>query len=139
MTDHIPFEHVSPEDAKKSATEREQEATKFPDLSAKYRYDTQKQPPPNIKLLLPWVSQLPPEIRPRELVVQYARIANKLAELWRYPLVCEKYLNELMLDERGDRQGFPQAVAQELTRLHAYYTTHVIKQHYTVWGDRVGE
>lgn len=94
---------------------------------------------PNIKLLMPWVAQLPPEIRPHELIVQYARIANKLAELWKRPVACEKYLNELMIDERGDRQGFPSAVAQELAALHIYYTTKVVTQHFTVWGDRIGD
>lgn len=98
----------------------------------------QDQEKPDIKLLMPWVQQLPPEVRPRQLVIQYARIANKLALLWTHPLVCEKYFNDLMLDERGDRQGFPAEVAMELAMLQAFFATHVLVQHFDVWGERIG-
>ncbi|MBI1890846.1 MAG: hypothetical protein HYS18_09385 [Burkholderiales bacterium] len=127
MKDEMPSKHVPPQETKPSA-------------SSSSATDKGTQPTaPNIKLLMPWIAQLPPEIRPHELIVHYARIANKLAELWKRPAACEKYLNELMIDERGDRQGFPPAVAAELAVLNVYYTTKVITQHFTVWGDRVGD
>lgn len=94
---------------------------------------------PDIRLLMPWVQELPEEVRPRQLVIQYARIANKLASLWHHPIACEKYLNELMIDERGDRQGFPAEVALELATLQAYFTTHIATPHFSVWGDRIGD
>lgn len=94
---------------------------------------------PNVKELLPWVKQLPPEVRPKELIIQYARIANKIAELWKHPHACEKYLNGLMIDERGTRKGFPPEVAYELAALQMYFNTHVLSHNYGVWGDRLDE
>ena len=35
---------------------------------------------------------------------------------------CEEYLDSLVVDQRGDRSGFPLDVAQELTALRNYYT-----------------
>ncbi len=134
----IPFEKVSVEDARASAKLEPD----TPQLSAKnwktYR-DARAQPSPNIKELLPWIQQLPMEVRPKHLIVQYARIANKLVQLWSHPQACEKYFNNLMLDERGTRQGFPPEVAQELAALQVYFNTHVLPHHFSVWGDRIGE
>lgn len=133
----LPFEKVSPEEAKAPTTL---------DLDTRSEQDRTWQPKregrepsrPDIKALFPWVQQLPPEVRPKQLIVQYARIANKLAQLWKHPIACEKYFNELMLDERGDRQGFPAEVALELAALQGYFSTHVLVHHYDAWGDRIG-
>ena len=135
----IPFEKTSVEDAADAANSTWQELP--PSKSLDKNWGTHRFPrneaKPDIKLLMPWVQQLPPEVRPRQLVIQYARIAHKLAELWKHPLACEKYFNELMMDDRGDRQGFPADVALELAALQAYFATNVLVQHYSVWGDRI--
>lgn len=90
------------------------------------------------KEVIAWLSQLPPDTRPRGLATQYPRIFNKVAELWAHPLSCEKYLDELLLDDRGSRQGFPVDVAGELTSLK----THLIEtkniRHVGVCGEPVG-
>jgi hypothetical protein len=85
-----------------------------------------------------WLSQLPADIRPRALAIQYPRIFNKIAALWIDPLSCEKYLDELMLDNRGSRQGFPADIAEELVSLkkHLVDTTNI--QKIGVWGERIG-
>ncbi|RJG00911.1 hypothetical protein [Noviherbaspirillum sedimenti] len=136
MTD-IPFEKISVEEAHNS-TWQELPPPKVLDKNWGAHRFPLSQDKPDIKQLMPWVQQLPPEVRPRQLVIQYARIANKLAELWKHPIACEKYFNALMIDDRGDRQGFPADVALELAALQAYFTTHVLVQHYSVWGDRIG-
>lgn len=141
MTDEIPFEHVTPQEAKEAIKKAEAEA-EAQSIAPRPRNHHRTPPPasaPNIKVLMPWIAGLPAELRPHELIVHYARIANRLAELWKYPLACEKFMSELMIDERGDRQGFPDKVAHELAALHLYYTTNVVKQHFDAWGERIGD
>ena len=69
-----------------------------------------------------WIAELPANVRPITLARQFPRIANSIAELWRRVARCKEYLDTLVVDERGDRSGFPPEVAQELTELHEYYT-----------------
>jgi hypothetical protein len=70
---------------------------------------------------LRWLASLPEQVRPVELTRRYPRIANKIALLWRRVARCEEYLDELVVDRRGGRKGFPLAIAQELTALRRYY------------------
>ena len=138
--DAIPFEKVTVGEAK-AITAPEPAAPKPSQKNWKHRRVQERpldQSGPDIKLLHPWIAQLPAEVRPKSLIIQYPRIANRLAELWRHPIACEKYLNELMIDGRGDRQGFPSEVAQELAALQIYFNKHVLPPHFTVWGDRIG-
>lgn len=133
----IPFEKTSVEDAANSTWQEPPPSKSLDRNWGTYRFP-RNVTTPDIKLLMPWIQQLPAEVRPRQLVIQYARIAHKLAELWKHPIACEKYFNELMIDNRGDRQGFPSDVALELAALQAYFATNVLVQHYSVWGDRIG-
>ncbi len=55
------------------------------------------------------------------LARKFPRIANSIAQLWRRVARCEEYLDSLVVDQRGDRSGFPPNVAQELTALRNYY------------------
>src|SRR6202521_475085 len=70
-----------------------------------------------------WLGILPKGVRPMRLGQQFPRIANKLAILWEEPAVCRKFLTSLMLDDRGDRAGFPPEVIMELGALEAYMDT----------------
>lgn len=47
---------------------------------------------------------------------KFPRIVARLVELW-HSGACRPYLNSLLLDERGDRQGFPPEVMDELILL----------------------
>ena len=69
-----------------------------------------------------WIAGLPPDVRPVTLARKFPRIANSIAELWRRVARCEEYLATLVVDQRGDRSGFPPDVARELTALCNYYT-----------------
>ena len=65
-----------------------------------------------------WLAQLPRNVRPNLLMLKYPRIVNRVASLWSRPVQCEKYLDELLFDTRdGTRQGFPAAIAFELSYL----------------------
>ena len=85
-----------------------------------------------------WLAELPANVRPRELVRIYPRIANRLAEIWKRPLQCERYLDELMMDTRGNRRGFPREVATEIAALKVHFLSISTAIHYDVWGTRIG-
>ena len=74
-----------------------------------------------MNLLLPstgrWVEILPAAIQPRALIKQFPRVANVLARSWDDRDSVERYLNDLLIDRRGNRQGFPPDVHLELLNL----------------------
>ena len=84
-----------------------------------------------------WLDQLPPELQPGGLVQQFPRITNRLAEMWGRPLQCERYLDALVLDNRGTRTGFPPDVTAELINLKVHYLNNVVVQRFDAWGVRV--
>ncbi len=84
-----------------------------------------------------WLDSLPPEVQPGGLVQLFPRIANKLAEIWNRPHQCERYLDALVLDNRGDRKGFPLDVAVELGKLKAYYLASVVMPKLDPLGQRI--
>lgn len=64
-----------------------------------------------------WLSNLAEKQRPNMLAGQFPRIANRLALLWPDATATQAYLDELMFDKRGNRQGFPIAISLELATL----------------------
>jgi hypothetical protein len=68
---------------------------------------------------LRWLAQLPREVRPLELFHTYPRIANQLAALGNAAAVSA-FVGDLLIDKRGDRQGFPGGIALELSRLQEH-------------------
>lgn len=67
-----------------------------------------------------WLYDLPREERPIQLAIQFPRIINKFADIWRDDQATADYLVELLVDRRGNRRGFPTAVVEDLLRLRAY-------------------
>jgi hypothetical protein len=70
---------------------------------------------------LKWFAALPFDVRPMALVTRYPRIANVLALHWSRPAACRAYFDDLLVDHRGTRQGFPADVQRDLVALHDYY------------------
>lgn len=68
-----------------------------------------------------WARGIPSDIRPRALVIKFPRIANILAAAWANPIQFDKALREFMMDSRGQRQGFPLDVLNDLANLRAYF------------------
>ena len=68
-----------------------------------------------------WLRSLPKDVRPMALVTQYPRIANLLALQWSKPVACRAYFDELLVDHRGNRKGFPPDVRRNLQTLRDYY------------------
>lgn len=54
---------------------------------------------------------------------QFQRIADKIAETWPNA-ECARYIDSLLVDTRGGRQGFPAEVMSELFLLHALMEAH---------------
>ena len=63
----------------------------------------------------------PPDIRPNALLAKFPRIANLIAVLWQDPNSLRRYIDDLLVDKRGNRQGFPLDILRELFALRAYY------------------
>ena len=78
-----------------------------------------------LETLLPattrWVETLPQEFQPTAIGETFPRIANALASLWTKPEALTSYLNDLLVDTRGGRRGFPVKVLRELHSLRALY------------------
>ena len=70
-----------------------------------------------------WFGRLPLDAYPRELASQYPRIVNLIALQWDDSEACSAYFDELLVDRRGARQGFPARVQLELMRLREHWHT----------------
>lgn len=64
-----------------------------------------------------WARKFPLQSRPLELCNVYPRVANRIAECWDDVAATEVVLDDLLVDHRGGRNGFPAQIAIELLRL----------------------
>jgi hypothetical protein len=80
-----------------------------------------------------WMTFLP--FQPVALANKFPRIANTLATLWARPDSIRAYMNDLLVDKRGGRKGFPTDVLGELHALNAYYAT-LHPDEAVEWDDR---
>jgi hypothetical protein len=68
-----------------------------------------------------WASTLPPTFRPNALLAKFPRIANLIAALWQDPSSLRRYVDDLLVDKRGNRKGFQPDILRELFALRAHY------------------
>ena len=68
-----------------------------------------------------WASRLRLDARPNALLGKFPRIANLLAVLWADPNSLRRYIDDLLVDKRGNRQGFPLDILRELFALRDYF------------------
>jgi DNA-binding NarL/FixJ family response regulator len=82
------------------------------------------------EILLPrtmrWIATLPDDFQLTATAKAFPRIANELAVLCSEQQELTDYLDELLVDRRGRRQGFPLRVLSELHALRAYCSTFVV-------------
>lgn len=69
-----------------------------------------------------WLKSLPDAIKPLKCAEHYPRVLNKLAALWSLEERCMDFLDELLLDRRGERQGFSYGITGELRLLRMHRT-----------------
>jgi hypothetical protein len=74
-----------------------------------------------LKPTVAWAATLPDATQPRALMQRFPRIANLLAAMWHDPSSLRRYMDDLLVDKRGNRQGFPADVLRELFNLRAHY------------------
>jgi hypothetical protein len=137
--DPIPFEKVTVEEAK-AKLKADTPAPPPSQSEDRWKLQRQAQDVETQELsdsAFVWLAQFKKGARPDALARRYPRIANKLADLWKRPLQCERYLDELLLDHRGNRQGFPPDVATEIAALKVYFLTYVAPASFGIWGDRL--
>lgn len=119
----LEFEKVSLSDARKALDETGPAANALP--RKEEHWEEQRKEPSTSEPLgdaaNAWMSELPEAVRPRQLALRYARLVNRLCKVWDEPARCERLLDDLMIDRRGGRKGFPLVVANELATLRDHY------------------
>lgn len=90
------------------------------------KFDEKRAPSaPHEQALMPstraWMDSLPDNARPLALAEKYPRIANELSHAWHFRAKFKAKMFAYMIDERGDRQGFPADVVVDLTNLKAHF------------------
>ena len=84
-----------------------------------------------------WLKTLPYAVRPVELCSRYPRVGNRLALCWSDPAQTERLFDDLLLDRRGKRKGFPPSVAEELVYLRRFHDRHRdVEDQSTDWDFR---
>lgn len=61
---------------------------------------------------------------PHSLERQFPHILNKIIELWGTPAL-DPYIQSLLIDDRGDRHGFPHWVASEIFQLNRIHDQQI--------------
>jgi hypothetical protein len=81
-----------------------------------------REQPVNVPLpqTLAWIRDLPQDVQPQALLRQFPRIANAIAATWSEAVSCKAVMNKLLIDTRGNRQGFPKEIRRELLALWAF-------------------
>jgi hypothetical protein len=78
-----------------------------------------------VNVLLPatrrWLALLAPDVQPQALVTRFPRLANRIAADWGSPEMCRSLLYLLLVDQRGNRQGFPEDVTRDILALRSLY------------------
>jgi hypothetical protein len=69
----------------------------------------------------------------RELPENFPRVLNRLAVVWGRPSEADRCFEELLMNSRANRQGFPLAVVSELTALRHFYVTRAFPKHTDPW------
>jgi GNAT superfamily N-acetyltransferase len=72
---------------------------------------------------LAWLDQLPRDLVPLSLAMRFPRIVNRLARFWDSPRAIDEYLDQLLVDRRGRRKGFPKRVIEDLSALARHVRT----------------
>ena len=78
--------------------------------------------------------ELPAAVLPDVSIIrqQHPKIGDKITLLWG-SAALQKYLNDLIFDERGDREGFPKSSASALLRIFKEHGKLVSEDHKNAW------
>jgi hypothetical protein len=79
-----------------------------------------------------WLQTLPETMRPLATARGFPRILNRLARYWDSPGMVDQIFDDLLVDRRGGRKGFPPNVLDELRALYGWHRA----KHPQVESDR---
>jgi hypothetical protein len=82
-----------------------------------------------------WLHELPADVRPRECIIRFPRILNRLARYWDSPRMLDDIFAELLVDKRVGRKGFPPEVLTEIRGLYAFYKVLHPEQTSDLWAS----
>jgi hypothetical protein len=71
----------------------------------------------------------------QESAARFPRVLNRLAEVWNDPTRAERCFEELMLDSRCTRAGFPSEVLSELMVLRTYNASRISPKRIDPWQE----
>lgn len=82
------------------------------------------------------LEDLPPEVYPHRLSLAFPRIVQRLTALWGSRMI-ESYFQDLMLDTRGNRHGFPPEILMEILALRTYHRAQLppARRNIDTWSD----
>lgn len=66
-------------------------------------------------------ASLPPALQPALTRERFPHVINRIAAEWEMPARFARLMDELLLDARGHRAGFPYEAVRELTALREHY------------------
>ena len=91
---------------------------------------SQQQLSPHTQRIL---ARLPPEARLDVACARFPHAVESLLRHWSRPEAFRQALDALMIDTRGNRQGFPFEVMMEFTSLRDYYEARVVPNETRLW------
>jgi hypothetical protein len=71
-----------------------------------------------------WLRRVPPRIHPRHLCRYHPHLANRLAVCWGDRERVEQFIDDLLIDRRGGRQGLSDRVKSELQVIERFHALH---------------
>ena len=82
-----------------------------------------------------------PDLYPHVLERTYPRIVESIASAWPSHRDARALFDQLLIDDRGNRRGFPTEVGLEIIRLSVFYAEHRAEPQaaHDVWKQIVGE
>ena len=81
-----------------------------------------------------WLKSLPRDVRPYNLAQRYPRICNRMVERWKYPDLMIPNFDDLLMDRRRGRQGFPMTIAIEVAGLKEHFLATLSTAKDDVWN-----
>ena len=123
----MPANVIAENENQKAVRNAKAQAQRLSDASRRPQLDSRAQ---NI------IASLPEAIRPIETSTNFPHIMNLIGMSWADPKDFVKTLDNLLIDDRGTRQGFPFAVIVELTELREHYFAAVRPECRQMW-DRL--
>jgi len=80
------------------------------------------------------ISGLPEAVRPLQLRENFPRICNQIAELWAIPELAIPFFDDLLIDNRGGRNGFSLSIITEVSNLREHFVATYAPHKLDVWN-----